>query len=124
MQLIGKKSFEHGEFEGLGWLDFEVRPLVNEIKNERIPHMGWNNLELTQNGEEPLYKNVANDSSFYFVHSYYAHFLSESYSIGDCTYGELKFCAAIKKNNIYATQFHPEKSQKAGLKLLKNFIEL
>jgi len=122
MQLIAKKSYEKGETEGLGWIDAEVVKFdfSNSLKSFKVPHVGWNNV----NFQNPnvLYKGISNNSDFYFVHSY--HFKSnENISTSLTDYG-LDFVSSVNKNNIYAFQFHPEKSQTVGLKILENFVNL
>lgn len=89
--------------------------------NVKIPHMGWNALDLIQT-ESPIWKEFDADPFFYFVHSFYPSGVTEKEIAATCTYGEETFCAAIQRGNLFATQFHPEKSQHAGLKLLKNFL--
>ena len=122
MQLLGKKSYENGETKGLGWIDAEVIKFdfsEEEIKL-KIPHVGWNNTSYENKND--LYENVLNNSDFYFVHSY--HFeTKENVTTSVTDYG-IKFVSSIQKNNIYAFQFHPEKSQESGLEILKNFANL
>lgn len=123
MQLIAKTSFENGEYQGLGWIDFDVIKINS--KNVRIPHMGWNNLELINKGGT-LFKGVNDPAVVYFVHSYYLKPNSEEargYLTSTCQHGE-KIAASIEKENIFGFQFHPEKSQNTGLTILKNFINL
>jgi len=115
MQLIMKNGTEPIECEGLGW----IKGRVEVINNSRlpVPHLGWN--RTYQLEEENQEDNLLNN--FYFIHSY--HVLPEEHL--ECTYVnyEFKMIASIRKENIYATQFHPEKSQNAGLSLLKKYIE-
>lgn len=121
LQLLFEKSFENGEYEGLGVLKGNVVRfnLPHEFK---VPHIGWNRVH-SQQANVPLLNGLSTDPYMYFVHSYYVVpsdpsiiWLTSDYSI--------PFCAAIRKDNLFATQFHPEKSQKEGLQLLKNFAEL
>lgn len=115
MQLIASKSYEFGETKGLAWIDAEIVRFPETTL--KIPHVGWNNVTMTN--PSPLFQNIPDNSDFYFVHSYY--FSGDgSYAIGTCEYG-LPFIASVQKENIFATQFHPEKSQKYGLKILENF---
>ena len=115
---------EEGGVEGLGVLPGAVRrfpqgladPAGNRLK---IPHMGWN--EVTQCGRHALWDGIADQSRFYFVHSYFVDETVENIASGRCTYG-LPFTAAVARDNIFAVQFHPEKSQAAGLQLLRNFV--
>jgi len=122
MQLIGTKSYEVEETEGLNWIDAEVMRF--DYKNEgfglKIPHVGWNNVRVLEHNK--FFKNVQEKSDFYFVHSYYLN-INKEYQIGLTEYG-FDFVSFIQKDNIYACQFHPEKSQNSGLQLIKNFMEL
>ena len=85
----------------------------------KVPHMGWNQVEQTL--DHPLWQGIENYSRFYFVHSYYAQMSSDHIVAGRCDYGKT-FAAALASNNLFATQFHPEKSHTLGLQLLKNFV--
>jgi imidazole glycerol-phosphate synthase subunit HisH len=85
-----------------------------------VPHMGWN--EVAQTKAHPLWHGIADHTRFYFVHSYYVKPEHDAHISGVCTYGQ-PFCASISQGSVFATQFHPEKSQQAGLQLLKNFME-
>jgi imidazole glycerol-phosphate synthase subunit HisH len=118
MQLICKKSYENGEFEGLNWIDAEVIKFNVSNKKLRVPHIGWNDVKC--NLKSPLFKNGLENQTFYFVHSYYVVLKNNKFSIGTCNY-DLNFCASLQKENIFATQFHPEKSQYEGLEILKKF---
>ena len=117
MQLIAETSEELGQFEGLGWIPGHVRRLTPG-SSWRVPHVGWNTL--TTVSEEPLFKGIEADAAFYFVHSYYFD-CADQYLAATCEYDK-PFAAAVQKDNIFATQFHPEKSQHSGLKLLRNFL--
>jgi len=119
MQLICKKSFEEGEFEGLGWIDAEVVRFPES--NLPVPHVGWNTVDCDLG--LPLFTGGNSQQTFYFVHSYYPKVADANVVSGWCEYG-VKFPAAIGKGNIFAVQFHPEKSQIEGLALLKRFAEL
>lgn len=114
MQLMCKHS-EESDTECLGIFDAEVKKFISDT--EKIPHMGWNNLKLSEN---PLHVNIS-DTHMYFVHSYYVPLVEET--IASTSYIQ-PFSACIQKDNFYAVQFHPEKSSKQGSQLLKNFIEL
>lgn len=115
MQLIMEKGTEPNECSGLGW----IKGRVEAIQNKRlpVPHLGWNKTYLSENRSQV----DTLENNFYFIHSF--HVLPEEKV--KCTYVdyEFKMVASIQKENIYATQFHPEKSQKAGLSLLKTYIE-
>ncbi|MDD3854516.1 MAG: imidazole glycerol phosphate synthase subunit HisH [Sulfurimonas sp.] len=115
MQLLAKKGYEFGEHDGLGWIDANVVRFKDD--NLKIPHVGWNNVDF--HNPSALFKDIPDHSDFYFVHSYYFDAPS-TYAIGYCNYG-VKFVCAIQKENIFATQFHPEKSQIHGLKIIENF---
>ncbi|HCH01977.1 MAG TPA: imidazole glycerol phosphate synthase subunit HisH [Vibrio sp.] len=122
MQLLGKLSEEKGqqgksEVNCLGLCDGEVR--LMDTGDLPLPHMGWNTVQ-PQDGH-PLFKDIPADSYFYFVHSY-AMQVGE-YTIASCEYGK-PFTAAVQSGNYYGVQFHPERSSKAGAKLIQNFLEL
>ena len=118
-QLMCQESFEFGHTKGLGWINASVvRFSVKEPL--RVPHVGWN--DLYQVKRSILFDEIPENALFYYVHSYYIKSHEEDIVVGCSDHGE-KFTAVIHKDNIYATQFHPEKSQLYGLKLLKNFIE-
>jgi len=121
MQLFTKSS-EEGDSTGLGWLDAETVEFSfpETEKKYRIPHIGWNSLSLRN--ERVLYQGMNANPSFYFVHSYYVKSNNEMDVAATTEYG-LSFTSSIVKDNIFATQFHPEKSHDDGLKLLQNFVE-
>ena len=122
MQAMSKVSFEGGSCQGLGWFDADVVRLDPSIQKLRVPHVGWN--EVKYNDHCQLFKGLgSNKADFYFVHSYHMQCKTESDVIGTTDYGQ-KITAAISKGNIFAVQFHPEKSQDLGLKILDNFIKL
>lgn len=116
MQLIAETGTEPHEIRGLGW----IKGIVKKIESDklRIPHMGWNNIEV----KNPTFLSTSNGKDLYFIHSY--HFVPEETSVIAATvnYGS-DLVAAVQYENIFATQFHPEKSQQAGLELLKQFFE-
>ena len=114
--------FDHSEESDtpcLGILPGKVRQFSPDM-GLKIPHMGWNTLKHTNH---PLFKNIPQEKSFYFVHSYYVSPVSQEDVIGTSDYG-IPFTAAVARENVMATQFHPEKSGEWGLKILKNFMEL
>lgn len=119
MQLLADEGEENGITKGLGWLPGRVRRFKVDEKKYRVPHVGWNDVAVS--GDGALFKGIQNPV-FYFVHSY--HLVPEDPAdvIAHCDYGE-KFAAAVRRGNIFGTQFHPEKSQKNGLKLLENFLK-
>ena len=120
LQLLFDVGYEGGEFEGLGVLPGKVVrfDLPREFK---VPHMGWNRGMFKR--RPPVLEGLADGTYFYFVHSYYVVPEDESVVAVEADYGR-PFCAAVCQGNLFATQFHPEKSQADGLRLLKNFAEL
>ena len=117
LQLLFERGFEHGEHEGLGVLEgevvrFELPPSF------KVPHMGWNTV--LKKTDAPILADMADGSHFYFVHSFYVRPSDPSIVALECNYG-IDFCAMVWKDNLYATQFHPEKSQSNGLNLLRGF---
>jgi glutamine amidotransferase len=118
MQALLERSEENDGTLGLGIIAGEVRRFV-PASGIKIPHMGWN--QVHQQQEHPLWQGIAQDSRFYFVHSYYVVPLDNDIVMGTSDHGQ-RFVSALGRENVFATQFHPEKSQHAGLQLLKNFI--
>jgi len=120
-QLMTKHS-EEGDVEGLGWVDAStVRFDQSKDKAMKVPHMGWS--EITTTGSNPLWVNLPAEPRFYFVHTY--HFLfSEKNEISAVCNHSYDFVCAFQKENIYGTQFHPEKSHKFGMRVLENFNRL
>ena len=111
---------EEGNVEGLGLLKGKVKRFVKKADSDmKIPHMGWNNVE--QNSTHPLWRNVKNNDRFYFVHSYFVNESDQSIVQGLTNY-DVSFTSAVAKDNLFAVQFHPEKSGDAGLKILSNFV--
>ncbi len=119
LQLLAEIGEEYGEHQGFGWMKGRVRKLDVEKLGLKIPHIGWN--ELTMTRECPLFAGIPKDADFYFVHSYQLDCGDTSDLVATATYGET-VTAAVQRENIAATQFHPEKSQDNGLKLLENWI--
>ena len=119
-QLLAIESCEFGHHQGLGFIDASVIRLDPEDKNLRIPHVGWNDCLASR--ENIIMDEIPQDALFYYVHSYHVKCADSDIVTGECEYG-MRFTAAIRQGNIFATQFHPEKSQLHGLKLLQNFIE-
>lgn len=117
MQLIMETGNEPYKCNGLGWIEGEVKRF--EFSDLKIPHMGWNNIEIFNN----TYYNGITTNDFYFIHSYHAKVANIQYVAAKVNYG-FDVVASIQKDNIFATQFHPEKSQSAGLTLLKNYFDL
>lgn len=121
MQLMATKGWEIEEKSGLGWINGEVKMLNKCNPHEKIPHVGWN--EVNHNLENSLFKGIPSGKDFYFVHSYQFICHDEIDILAKTPYCN-GFTSAICKNNIFGVQFHPEKSQKIGLKLIKNFLLL
>ena len=119
MQLLMDKSYEFGEFDGLGLIKGEV--VKFESSNLKIPQMGWNRIEIVR--ESALLNNIPNGAFLYFVHSFYVKNHNSENVVATCDYG-VKFSAIIQKDNIFGIQPHPEKSANIGLKILENFINL
>ncbi len=120
LQLLFEKGFEHGEHDGLGVIAgdvvrFDLPPSM------KVPHMGWNTV--VRRNDAPILHEVRDGTYFYFVHSYYVRPADPSVVALACDYGG-EFCAMVWKDNVYATQFHPEKSQSDGLRLLAAFASL
>lgn len=121
MQLISTKSFENGETNGLGWIGAEVVKFEFKEKKLKIPHVGWNTTEFKN--KNLLFNGVENNHDFYFVHSYHFKTSDENLITSTTDYG-FDFVSSVNKDNIYAFQFHPEKSQAAGLQIIENFVNL
>jgi glutamine amidotransferase len=119
MQLLAKSSSEHGTHEGLGWFEAEVVRFKKSGNGFKVPHMGWN--EVTPRQAHPLLDGLRKGQFvFYFVHSFHIVCSHPDDVAASCDYG-YPFTAAIGRGNIFATQFHPEKSQDNGLQILRNF---
>ncbi|MEX0703230.1 MAG: imidazole glycerol phosphate synthase subunit HisH [Planctomycetales bacterium] len=120
LQMLFDTSHEDGEWPGLGILPGEV-VRFDEAPGLKIPHMGWNRVEIAK--QTPLLAGIPDGAHFYFVHSYYVAPRDASVVAGWCAHGN-RFAAIVARDHLFATQFHPEKSQAAGLKLLENFARL
>jgi glutamine amidotransferase len=119
MQLMTKHS-EEGDCNGLGWLDATTRKFqISETL--KVPHMGWNNVHYKKKSK--LTEDFSADSRYYFVHSYHVQCNQEADVLGTTNYG-YEFVAAFQHENIYGVQFHPEKSHKYGMELLRNFNKI
>lgn len=118
LQLLFSESEEGGKVKGL-----EVIPgKVKKLKGQKVPHIGWNQVKIVSK-ENPLFKGIPDESSFYFCHSYYVTPEEVSIVAAKTDYG-INFTSAIWKNKLFGVQFHPEKSQALGLRLLENFVKL
>ena len=119
MQILASIGYEDGINQGFNWLNGEIRKINDTNLKIKTPQMGWNNVCIKEN-KHPLLANINNEEHFYFANSY--HFIGEENAVlGYCEYG-VKIASIIAKNNIFATQFHPEKSGIAGLKIIENFL--
>lgn len=121
LQLLFDVGKEGGDHTGLGVIPGEVIRFP-KFEDRKVPHMGWNQVSISKDNC-PLLQDVPAEAHFYFVHSYYVKPTNDSDVWLTCDYG-LPFCASVWRDNVFATQFHPEKSQKDGLSILKNFSEL
>ena len=120
LQLLFDRSYEDGDYQGLGIIPGEVKKF--EIPAEyKVPHMGWNQVQFRR--RPPIFEGIEENTHFYFVHSYYVAPEQQDFVACETSYPDT-FCSAIWHENLFATQFHPEKSQAAGLRVLKNFAEL
>lgn len=120
MQILFESSEEAPGIQGLGVLSGNVKKFPKKLML-KIPHMGWNKIKIIN--ENRLLKKIQNNSFTYFVHSYYVKPKDKNIISTQTDYG-ISFCSMLNKGNIWATQFHPEKSQKVGLQILKNFIDI
>ncbi|ACJ00658.1 imidazole glycerol phosphate synthase subunit HisH [Rhodospirillum centenum] len=120
MQLMARTGLEHGRHEGLGWLDAEVVPLTPADPALKIPHMGWNELRLAR-PDHPVLAGLEHGTHAYFVHSYHMVPADPAQVLATCDYGG-PVAAVVGRDTLVGTQFHPEKSQAAGLRLIANFL--
>jgi glutamine amidotransferase len=113
---------EEGNVAGLGWINASTKKFkFSSVSDFRIPHVGWNTIKYKLS--DNLFKDIEDNKTYYFTHSYYVECNEESNILSTSNYG-LDFVSSFKKDNIYGTQFHPEKSHLYGLKLLENFSKL
>jgi len=121
MQLMANSS-EEGNTKGLGWIDASVKKFTtSQTRKFKIPHMGWNTIEILKNS--PLMKGINSSEEFYFVHSFFLESNDRINDLNETTYIQ-KFCSGIEHENIFGVQYHPEKSHDAGQILLNNFLSL
>ena len=120
MQMMATCGHEHGYHEGFNWIKGDVKIMEPNDKNLKIPHMGWNNLNILNN--HPVFNNINENDHVYFVHSYHFEVENNNNLLGNVDYGG-KITAAVAHENIIGTQFHPEKSQSVGLQIIKNFLQ-
>ena len=121
LQMFADIGYEEIETRGLGWIPGKVSKIDNQNGKYKLPHIGWNQIDILKNNK--IFKNIENNSHMYFVHSY--EFIPEDKNVILATTNySSKIVCAIEKENIIGTQFHPEKSDKLGLQIIKNFIHL
>ena len=121
MQLFANFGDEDGGSDGLGWIEGKVKKISLKDLSLKLPHMGWNNIQISSNSK--LLSGINNDSHFYFVHSY-SYEVDEKKYVSATTNYSIEIVSAIEKDNIFGTQFHPEKSQANGIKILENFVKI
>lgn len=119
MQVLAERGYENGTHLGLGWI--KKHEVVENSKQVRQPHIGWNSVRIRKTSS--IFNGIEDGSDFYFVHSFIMKSNSQEFVIGSTHYGDV-FTSVLQKNNIFGVQFHPEKSQENGLKLLRNFTLL
>lgn len=123
MQLLFARSFEYGEHTGLCLVPGQVVDLREDLQDQslKVPHMGWNSLQIVK--DDPLFRYFENGEYVYYVHSFYAKDCAAS-TLGTSQYGNVSVTGVVRSGNVWGTQFHPEKSGDAGLRLLRAFAEL
>ena len=121
LQMFADVGYEETETKGLGWITGKVSKIDNKNGKYKLPHIGWNQINIVKDSK--IFKNIENNSHMYFVHSY--EFIPEDKNVISATtdYSSNIVCS-VEKENIFGTQFHPEKSDKLGLKIIKNFISI
>ena len=121
LQMFADVGYEEAETKGLGWIPGKVSKIDNQNGKFKLPHIGWNEIEIQK--ESKILKDIKNKSHMYFVHSY--EFIPEDKSVISATTDySSKIVCSIERDNLFGTQFHPEKSDKTGLKIIENFIKL
>ena len=121
LQMFADVGYEEAETRGLGWISGKVSKIDNKKGKFKLPHIGWNEIEILK--ESKIFKDIKNKSHMYFVHSY--EFIPEDKSVISATTNySSKIVCSVERENLFGTQFHPEKSDKTGLKLVDNFINL
>jgi glutamine amidotransferase len=121
MQLLATRGYEVRETEGLGWINGEVRRFRPTVLNERIPHIGWNEVDCT--ADCPLFRGIPANKDFYFVHSFHFRCSQPHEALGTTAYCG-GFTSVVGRGLIFGVQFHPEKSQRLGFQVLRNFLAL
>ena len=121
LQMFADVGYEEAETKGLGWISGKVSKIDNQNGKFKLPHIGWNEIEIQK--ESKIFKDIKNKSHMYFVHSY--EFIPEDKSVISATTDySSKIVCSVERDNLFGTQFHPEKSDKTGLKIIENFINL
>ena len=120
MQILSTYGYEHGKSKGLDIIKGEVIKIDTNEHNLKLPHIGWNNIKILN--KNLITENLTHDANFYFVNSYSYKIDNGKELIATTKYG-IEFPSIINKQNVFGTQFHPEKSSKAGIQILKNFID-
>ena len=121
LQMFSDIGYEEAETKGLGWIAGKVSKIENQNGKFKLPHIGWNEINIQK--ESQIFKDIANKSHMYFVHSY--EFVPEDKSVISATTDySSKIVCAVEKDNLFGTQFHPEKSDKIGLKIIENFMKI
>ena len=121
LQMFADIGYEEAETKGLGWIPGKVSKIDNQKGKYKLPHIGWNEIEIQKDSK--IFKDIKNKSHMYFVHSY--EFIPEDKSVILATTNySSKIVCAVEKENVFGTQFHPEKSDKCGLKMIDNFLKL
>ena len=120
-QMFADVGYEESETKGLGWISGKVSKIENQNGKYKLPHIGWNQINIVKDSK--IFKDVENNSHMYFVHSY--EFIPENINVISATTNySSKIVCSIEKENIFGTQFHPEKSDKIGLKIIDNYLKL
>jgi glutamine amidotransferase len=121
LQMFAEVGYEETETKGLGWIPGKVSKIDNQNGKFKLPHIGWNEIEIQK--ESKIFKDIKNKSHMYFVHSY--EFIPEDKSVISATTNySSKIVCSVERDNLFGTQFHPEKSDKIGLKIIDNFLKL
>ena len=121
LQMFADFGYEETETKGLGWIAGKVSKIDNQNRKFKLPHIGWNEIEIKK--ESKIFKDIKNKSHMYFVHSY--EFIPDDKSVISATTDySSKIVCSVERDNLFGTQFHPEKSDKAGLKIIENFIKI
>jgi glutamine amidotransferase len=121
LQMFADVGYEEAETKGLGWISGKVSKINNQDGKYKLPHIGWNEINIVKDSK--IFKDIENNSHMYFVHSY--EFIPEDKNVITATTDySSKIVCSVEKENIFGTQFHPEKSDKIGLKIIHNFISL